>query len=65
MQQELEREEQPKCVICGNWCEPWPGGYGWGNNPEPVSLTGRACNSCNNNTVIPARLAGLRDRPAR
>jgi hypothetical protein len=33
---------------------------GFGNNPWPLSETGRVCDKCNAELVIPARLAGLR-----
>lgn len=38
------------CVICGQPYE------GWGNNPDPLFHRGRACDSCDDLKVIPARL---------
>ena len=42
-----------ECVICGEECK------GFGNNPEPVARyeDGRACDFCDNNVVIPQRIA--------
>ena len=37
------------CVICGGHF------FGWGNNPQPLRLDGRCCDSCNE-LVILARL---------
>lgn len=50
--------EDVKCVICDGPVEPWPGGGGYGHNPEPVKdgTEGRACNQCNYTTVLQARL---------
>ena len=60
----------PPCVICGKPTEAWPGGDGYGNNPEPwpTDTTARllteqapdryrCCNTCNTNSVIPLRIA--------
>jgi hypothetical protein len=50
----------PKCVFCGEPCEEWPGGHGYGNNPEPLaSFPERCCGKCNSERVIPARLAEM------
>jgi hypothetical protein len=38
-----------KCVICEAPIKDW------GHNPDPISKTGRACDSCNN-LVIVARI---------
>lgn len=43
-------EQKHICSICGKEYS------GWGNNAEPVN-SGRCCDDCNNNAVIPARLA--------
>lgn len=48
----------PRCSICGNPQDPWPGGQGYGNNAWPIN-NGRCCNDCNTLLVIPARLAQL------
>ena len=66
-----------ECIICGNPCEPWLGGGGYGNNPWPwptvkvatlmmedAPQVYRCCAECNMNTVIPLRLRLLRS-PAR
>jgi len=47
-----------RCSICGGLVEPWPGGHGFGNNPQPVrpDINDRCCNRCNAEIVIPARL---------
>ena len=42
-----------KCVICGLDYS------GYGNNAEPVK-SGRCCNSCNDMTVIPMRMASTK-----
>ncbi len=44
-----------ECVICGEESE------GFGNNPEPVARyeDGRACDFCDNNVVIPRRIADI------
>ena len=49
------------CCICGKEF------IGWGNNPDPVTDENgnlfpdeaRCCDDCNNNVVIPTRLAEL------
>lgn len=57
-----------ECVICGTEMEPWPGGSGYGNNPDPWptpqaaaimydSERYRCCDDCNALYVIPLRLA--------
>lgn len=40
-----------KCIFCGGLI------IGFGNNPAPVFSTGRACNYCDANVVIPMRIA--------
>lgn len=42
--------EDKNCVLCGDELQDM------GNNPDPVSETGRACDTCNSTKVIPARL---------
>ena len=37
------------CSICGKT------DYGYGNNPFPVTETGRCCDDCNSLVVIPTR----------
>jgi hypothetical protein len=49
----LEKGAEKVCVICGKPI------IGWGNNAEPVK-TGRCCDLCNNNVVIPRRLFLMR-----
>ena len=46
------QEGEKTCSVCGNQYE------GWGNNAEPIN-SGRCCDSCNWNQVIPARIIGL------
>lgn len=41
------------CCICGKEYT------GYGNNPEPVRISGRCCNDCNEKRVIPARMLML------
>ena len=42
----------PVCSICGQEYQ------GWGNNAYPIN-SGRCCNVCNDNHVIPARIAQM------
>lgn len=42
--------EKHLCALCGIEF------VGFGHNPEPLSNTGRACDRCNDERVIPARL---------
>ena len=43
--------ESNSCCLCG-------ADYGrYGHNPDPVSSSGRCCDTCNATVVIPARLA--------
>jgi hypothetical protein len=48
----IAREKYPpyKCVLCHH------NKFGFGNNPDPCSDTGRCCNECNTSKVIPARV---------
>ena len=39
------------CCICGKKFK------GWGNNPIPVKASGRCCDQCDSDYVIPARIA--------
>ena len=52
------RESEKLCCLCGDENEQWPGGYGYGNNAEPVAA-GRCCDACNQTRVIPARRAEM------
>lgn len=54
--------EEPQCVLCGEPVEPWPGGGGYGHNPDPLATEGRACDTCNETQVIPARIRELEGR---
>lgn len=47
----MENKKQT-CCICGKEFE------GWGHNPEPVK-TGRCCDYCNFNVVLPTRISRL------
>lgn len=46
--------ERRKCCICG---KPFDG---FGNNPAPVKNSGRCCDKCNNQTVLPARMGQIK-----
>lgn len=52
--------EEKTCCICGKKF------IGWGNNPYPLcdkdDYESRCCDECNDNHVIPARLAILASR---
>lgn len=41
------------CCICGKKFK------GWGNNPIPVKASGRCCDRCDLDYVIPARIARM------
>ena len=44
-----------KCVLCGK-----PLGIGhYGNNPAPLAREGVCCDKCNEEKVLPARLAAI------
>jgi hypothetical protein len=60
-----------KCVICHGEVEEWPGGGGFGNNPDPWPRDDmlrerirmnvgddnfRCCRWCNQNIIVPLRL---------
>lgn len=49
-----ESEEKQVCCICGQEFT------GWGNNAEPVK-SGRCCDKCNREVVIPERFKSLRE----
>jgi hypothetical protein len=52
-----ETQAPPVCSLCGGEVEEWPGGGGYGNNPEPLApIEARCCDRCNQEKVIPARL---------
>jgi hypothetical protein len=63
------------CVICGQEMKPWPGGNGYGNNPDPwpsptvarlliehAEDQYRCCDTCNDTVVIPMRMSMLNMR---
>ena len=45
-----KNEQKNTCILCGKEFK------GYGNNPAPLKKEGVACNECNLNKVIPARL---------
>ena len=45
------KKEPFKCCICDELIL-----NEWGNNPWPVKDTGRCCDKCNSDTVIPMRI---------
>lgn len=48
----MKDSKKNECVICGKEFA------GYGNNPWPVAKTGKCCDECNFDVVLPARLAG-------
>ena len=50
----LSQTEEWKCDLCGETHT------GWGNNPEPIK-SGRCCDRCNSEYVIPVRICGVTD----
>lgn len=48
----MGQEKNKVCCLCGKEFK------GYGNNPEPIksSKTGKCCDKCNQERVIPARL---------
>ena len=46
-------KETKKCCICKKEFK------GYGNNPEPIKTKGVCCDECNENKVIPSRIANL------
>jgi hypothetical protein len=60
-----KKVREPKCCICGGPVEMWPSGSGYGNNPWPVTKTGRCCDYCNGSRVIPARIVLLKPQEVR
>ena len=56
--QDVEGEPR-KCSICGGEIDIHPGSnWDRGHNAQPIN-TGRCCSACNNQYVIPARLARM------
>lgn len=47
-----DSKNKRECVICGREFS------GYGNNPWPVMQTGKCCDECNFDVVLPARMAG-------
>ena len=47
-----DKRNLQECCICGKEFT------GYGNNPWPVMTAGKCCDTCNFETVLPARLAG-------
>lgn len=50
------KEQKQKCCICGQQFN------GYANNPAPVTNSGRCCDECNRNVVIPVRLSIIRQQ---
>lgn len=48
------------CCLCGQPIEPDPNGWDKGHNARPVK-EGQCCLKCNNDTVVPRRMALLMD----
>lgn len=48
--------EKQVCCICGKVYD------GFGNNPYPYKKSGRCCDQCNRDYVIPSRIMGIRLR---
>lgn len=47
-----DSKNKRECVICGREFS------GYGNNPWPVMQSGKCCDECNFDVVLPARMAG-------
>lgn len=47
-----DSKNKQECVICGREFS------GYGNNPWPVMQSGKCCDECNFDVVLPARMAG-------
>lgn len=47
-----DSKSKRECVICGREFS------GYGNNPWPVMQSGKCCDECNFDAVLPARMAG-------
>lgn len=54
----MDPNKRWRCCICGGYFR------GWGNNPDPIPAKkdARCCDVCNMTTVIPARMALLKER---
>ena len=50
----MSKTNEKTCCICGRKFT------GWGNNPYPVKDQGECCDDCNQQHVIPARLAAVK-----
>ena len=51
------KKNQQECVICGKTFS------GYGNSAYPVVSSGRCCDSCEFEVVLPSRLAGNSKKP--
>lgn len=51
------KKNQQECVICGKTFS------GYGNSAYPVATSGRCCDSCEFEVVLPSRLAGNSKKP--
>lgn len=40
------------CAGCGEPCEAWPAGGGYGHNPAPFLDEGRVCDWCNHHILM-------------
>lgn len=47
------KNEKFICVICNL------SSTGYGNNPNPISVSGRCCDICDENVVIPTRIKSI------
>lgn len=57
----LKNGTRINCVLCGELIPVKPFGWTLGDNAEPLA-TGRCCEKCNVNWVIPARLTRVLGR---
>lgn len=48
-----DHDKKQVCVLCNETFT------GWGNNPHPLAEEGVACNSCNFEKVVPARMKDM------
>lgn len=51
------KTKQPPCVICKKPIDIQPSGWAGGHNAEPVK-SGRCCTQCQQDIVLPLRIAG-------
>lgn len=52
-----------RCVLCGKWTLGWGDNKEFGNNPEPLAEPDKqCCDKCNEEKVIPARIAEIKKR---